>query len=91
MRALVRRHRITVLHLTAGLFSQSVDELGPVLASLRSLLFSGGPVDVAAVARVLSQSRPQHLLHCYGSTETSTFAAVCEIAAIDRNRHEAPT
>ncbi|PPQ13813.1 non-ribosomal peptide synthetase, partial [Bradyrhizobium sp. AC87j1] len=90
LRTLVRRHRITVLHLTAGLFSQSVDELGPVLASLRFLLVGGGSVDVAAVARVLSQSRPQHLLHCYGSTETSTFATVCEITAIDQTVRRLP-
>ncbi len=90
LRTLVRRHRITVLHLTAGLFSQSVDELGPVLASLRFLLVGGGAVDVAAVARVLSQSRPQHLLHCYGSTETSTFATVCEITAIDETVRRLP-
>ncbi|MEX3860226.1 amino acid adenylation domain-containing protein, partial [Paraburkholderia sp. BR10923] len=90
LRILVRRHRITVLHLTAGLFSRSVDELGPVLASLRFLLVGGGAVDAAAVARVLSQSRPQHLLHCYGSTETSTFATVCEITAIDQTVRRLP-
>ncbi|WFU85657.1 non-ribosomal peptide synthase/polyketide synthase [Bradyrhizobium sp. CIAT3101] len=90
LRTLVRRHRITVLHLTAGLFSRSVDELGPVLASLRFLLVGGGAVDAAAVARVLSQSRPQHLLHCYGSTETSTFATVCEITAIDQTVRRLP-
>ncbi|WP_208830925.1 amino acid adenylation domain-containing protein, partial [Bradyrhizobium neotropicale] len=90
LRTLVRQHRITVLHLTAGLFSQSVDELGPVLASLRFLLVGGGAVDVAAVARVLNQSRPQHLLHCYGSTETSTFATVCEITAIDETVRRLP-
>ncbi|XEN34662.1 hypothetical protein M728_005323 (plasmid) [Ensifer sp. WSM1721] len=69
--------------MTAGLFSQSADDLGPVLASLRLLLVGGDAVDVTAVARVLSQNRPQHLLHCYGPTETTTFATVCEITAID--------
>ncbi|WP_370906529.1 AMP-binding protein [Ensifer sp. WSM1721] len=83
LRSLVQQHRIRVLHLTAGLFSQSADDLGPVLASLRLLLVGGDAVDVTAVARVLSQNRPQHLLHCYGPTETTTFATVCEITAID--------
>ncbi|MFB9984886.1 AMP-binding protein, partial [Mesorhizobium kowhaii] len=83
LRSLVQQHRIRVLHLTAGLFSQSADDLGPVLASLRLLLVGGDAVDVTAVARVLSQNGPQHLLHCYGPTETTTFATVCEITAID--------
>lgn len=83
LRGLIQQNGVTVLHLTAGLFSQSVDSLAPALTSLRFLLVGGGAVDVAAVARVLSQSRPQHLLHCYGSTETTTFATVCEITAID--------
>ncbi|WP_246774145.1 non-ribosomal peptide synthetase [Bradyrhizobium diazoefficiens] len=80
---LVQQNSVTVLHLTAGLFNRSADHLAPVLASLRLLLVGGGAVDVAAVARVLRRCRPQRLLHCYGATETSTFATVCEITAID--------
>ncbi|MCA6108066.1 amino acid adenylation domain-containing protein, partial [Bradyrhizobium cenepequi] len=90
LRGFVQQNGITVLHLTAGLFSQSADNLVPVLASLRLLLVGGGAVDVAAVARVLRQSRPQHLLHCYGSTETATFATVCEITAIDETFRRLP-
>ncbi|MHB0790163.1 AMP-binding protein, partial [Bradyrhizobium sp. 5.13L] len=80
---LVQQNSVTVLHLTAGLFNRSADHLAPVLASLRLLLVGGGAVDVAAVARVLRRCRPQRLLHCYGASETSTFATVCEITAID--------
>ncbi|TYO66119.1 amino acid adenylation domain-containing protein, partial [Bradyrhizobium hipponense] len=90
LRSLVQQHRITVLHLTAGLFRQSANDLGPVLASLRLLLVGGDAVDVAAVARVLRQNRPQHLLHCYGPTETTTFATVCEINAIDERFQRLP-
>ncbi|WFT99920.1 amino acid adenylation domain-containing protein [Bradyrhizobium barranii] len=90
LRGLVQQNGVTVLHLTAGLFSQSADHLAPVLASLRLLLVGGGAVDVAAVARVLSRSRPQHLLHCYGATETATFATVYEITAIDETFRRLP-
>ncbi|MER8741409.1 AMP-binding protein, partial [Mesorhizobium sp. M1005] len=90
LRRLVQQHGITVLHLTAGLFSQSADDLGPALASLRLLLVGGDAVDVAAVARVLRGSRPQHLLHCYGPTETTTFATVCEVTAIDETFRRIP-
>lgn len=90
LRGLIQQNGVTVLHLTAGLFSQSVDSLAPALTSLRFLLVGGGAVDVAAVARVLSQSRPQHILHCYGSTETTTFATVCEITAIDETVRRLP-
>ncbi|UPJ95289.1 non-ribosomal peptide synthetase [Bradyrhizobium sp. 172] len=90
LRGLVQQHRSSVLHLTAGLFNQSAADLGPVPASLRLLLVGGDAVDVAAVARILSQSRPQHLLHCYGPTETTTFATVCEITAIDETLQRLP-
>uniref|UniRef100_UPI00403F0980 non-ribosomal peptide synthetase n=1 Tax=Rhizobium sp. T1473 TaxID=555321 RepID=UPI00403F0980 len=90
LRSLVQQHRITVLHLTAGLFSQSAYDLDPVLASLRLLLVGGDAVDVAAVARVLKQNGPQHLLHCYGPTETTTFATVCEITATNATSRRLP-
>ncbi|MGY8635655.1 amino acid adenylation domain-containing protein [Bradyrhizobium sp. 14AA] len=87
---LVQQNSVTVLHLTAGLFNRSADHLAPVLASLRLLLVGGGAVDVAVVARVLRQCRPQRLLHCYGVTETSTLATVCEITAIDETAGRLP-
>nr|WP_225737551.1 non-ribosomal peptide synthetase [Dyella acidiphila] len=89
-RALLEEQAVTVLHLTAGLFSQMADSLGDALARLRLLLVGGDAVDVATVARVLERYRPQHLLHCYGPTESTTFATTCEISELDPSAHRLP-
>ncbi len=81
--ALVERHRISVLHLTSGLFSQIAELLGDVLGTLRLLLVGGDAVDPAVVARVLARHAPRHLLHCYGPTENTTFSTTCELTAAD--------
>ncbi len=83
LRALVERHRISVLHLTSGLFSQIAELLGDVLGTLRLLLVGGDAVDPAVVARVLARHAPRHLLHCYGPTENTTFSTTCELTAAD--------
>jgi amino acid adenylation domain-containing protein len=74
---------VSVLHLTAGLLPTYGLVLAPVLAGLRYLLTGGDRVDVAAVARILERSAPQRLLHCYGPTETTTFALTHEVSVTD--------
>ncbi|MET3498349.1 amino acid adenylation domain-containing protein, partial [Variovorax boronicumulans] len=83
--ALLAARRVSVLHLTAGLLNSHRRALAPVLRTLRCLLTGGDRVDPAAVAAILADSAPQRLLHCYGPTETTTFAlahAVTEKAAL---------
>ncbi|MBD8900629.1 AMP-binding protein, partial [Rhodanobacter sp. DHG33] len=72
LRSLLQQQRISVLHLTAGLFRQIAEELGTALTGLRLLLIGGDAVDPTLVARVLNQYPPQCLLHCYGPTESTT-------------------
>ncbi|QJP70851.1 AMP-binding protein [Burkholderia glumae] len=84
LRALLQARRITVLHLTAGLFSRIAAPLGDALGGLRLLLVGGDAVDPAVAARVLAQpAPPRRLLHCYGPTENTTFSTTCEITADD--------
>jgi amino acid adenylation domain-containing protein len=73
---------VSVLHCTAGLLPTYGPVLAPVLGSLRCLLTGGDRVDVAAVAHILEHSAPQRLLHCYGPTETTTFALTHEVSAM---------
>ncbi|HVG45522.1 MAG TPA: amino acid adenylation domain-containing protein, partial [Longimicrobium sp.] len=73
------RQRVSVLWLTAGLFSQYADELAPVLGGLRYLIVGGDVVDAGAVERVQRSGPPAHLLNGYGPTETTTFAVTYEI------------
>ena len=80
---LLRRERVTVLHLTTALFNRVVREAPEILAPLRCALFGGEASDPAAVARALATDRPERLLHMYGPTESTTFAtwhAVTELA-----------
>ncbi|MFC7519107.1 amino acid adenylation domain-containing protein, partial [Herbaspirillum sp. GCM10030257] len=78
----LQHHQVTILHLVAGLLSAYADTLSPVLPQLRYLLTGGDVVDPRAVARVLRHSAPQHLIHCYGPSETATFATTCEITDV---------
>ena len=75
-------HAISVLWLTAGLFHQYADALAQPFARLRILITGGDVVDPRVAARVLERSPPQRLLNGYGPTETTTFAATCQIREV---------
>ncbi|RUL69106.1 non-ribosomal peptide synthetase, partial [Dyella choica] len=87
LRELLDEREVNVLHLTSGLFAQVTEVLGPLIQRrLRLLLVGGDAVDAAAVRRVLQQYPPQQLLHCYGPTESTTFATTCVIDDADVQR-----
>jgi amino acid adenylation domain-containing protein len=70
----LERERVTVLHLTTPLFNRMVREAPEALAPLRLVLFGGEASDPAAAALALRRP-PGRLLHTYGPTESTTFAA----------------
>ena len=74
---------VSILHLTMGLFNQYADTLAACFARLRYLLIGGDHADLGAVTRVFHQCRPQHLLHAYGPTETTTFTSTYEITSLE--------
>ena len=78
----LRRYQVTVLWLTVGLFNQYAGVLAEVIPRLRFLIVGGDVLDVHVTSRVLRESPPQHFLNGYGPTETTTFAATCEIAHV---------
>jgi amino acid adenylation domain-containing protein len=80
LRDTLEAHRVSILHLTVGLFNQYTEVLAPLLPKLQYLLFGGEQADIKAVERVLVNSRPRHLVHCYGPTETTTFATTHEVS-----------
>jgi amino acid adenylation domain-containing protein len=82
--------RVTVLHLTAGLLPAYGPALASLLPRLRYLLTGGDRVDAGAVAHLLARCAPQHLLHCYGPTETTTFAVTHEVSALDPRASSLP-
>jgi len=75
----LRQHRVTVLWLTAGLFSQYAEALSSVFVDLNYLLVGGDILDPKKVANVLRYSAPRRLLNGYGPTECTTFSSTYHI------------
>ena len=73
---LVRRHAVTVLHVTAGLLRVLAESDLAAFAGLRILL-TGGDVIPAAHVRTLMRDYPGlRVAACYGPTENTTFSTV---------------
>jgi len=70
----IRRHGVTTLWLTAGLFHLMVDERLEALRPLRQLLAGGDVLSVPHCRRVLNQLPHLALINGYGPTESTTFA-----------------
>ncbi|MVT56067.1 amino acid adenylation domain-containing protein, partial [Bradyrhizobium yuanmingense] len=72
----LKQHRVTSLFLTTALFNQHTSSIAPTLAQLKYLLCGGERNDLRSFLRLLKEEGPVRLIHCYGPTETTTFAAV---------------
>ncbi|MGF6980522.1 amino acid adenylation domain-containing protein [Paraburkholderia sp. JPY465] len=72
----LKQHRVTSLFLTTALFNQFTSSIAPTLAQLKYLLCGGEPNDLRSFLRLLKEEGPVRLVHCYGPTETTTFATV---------------
>ncbi|KMJ45032.1 hypothetical protein AB204_11230 [Xenorhabdus khoisanae] len=70
---------VSALFLTTALFNQYATLIAPALSGLRYVLFGGEQTDTRAALRLRAEHPPQHLLHVYGPTETTTFATAYEI------------
>lgn len=79
----IRRHRVTSMWLTAGLFSAMVDERCADLAPLSQLLTGGDVVPVAQARRVLEEHPAIRLINGYGPTENTTFTCCHRVTLAD--------
>jgi amino acid adenylation domain-containing protein/non-ribosomal peptide synthase protein (TIGR01720 family) len=77
----IRRHGVTILWLTAGLFHLIVDEHLAALAPIRQLLAGGDTLSVPHVRRVLAELPTCVVINGYGPTESTTFACCHRITA----------
>ncbi|HBL30245.1 MAG TPA: non-ribosomal peptide synthetase, partial [Acidobacteria bacterium] len=73
--ATLREQKVTSLFLTTALFAKMAREEPAAFAGLHDLLFGGEAADPAAVRAVLAGRPPRRLLHVYGPTESTTYAA----------------
>ncbi len=80
--AWLRQQGLTAMFLTTAVFNLCAREQPDIFRSLRYLLFGGEHVDPAMVARVLEQGPPEHLLHVYGPTESTTFSTWYEVTRV---------
>jgi amino acid adenylation domain-containing protein len=71
--AVIRRHGVTTLWLTAGLFHQMVDRQLDGLRGVRQLLAGGDVLSPSRVERVLRELPDCRLINGYGPTENTTF------------------
>ena len=73
--ALIARHGVTALWLTAGLFAVLAEEQPQCMSGVRELWAGGDVLPPAAVRRVLGACPGLTIVNGYGPTETTTFAA----------------
>ncbi len=81
---------VTVLFVTTALFNQYVQMLPEALAGLRILLCGGERADPAAFRSLLARAPGLRLVHCYGPTETTTYATTYEVREIANNADSVP-
>ncbi|WP_238319417.1 AMP-binding protein, partial [Xanthomonas maliensis] len=86
----IEREGISVLFLVTALFRQYADRMKAGFGRLRYLLMGGEVIDPSVVARLLDGGGPQHFVHCYGPTETTTFATTYEVAAVEDDVRRLP-
>ncbi|MFI0773117.1 AMP-binding protein, partial [Streptomyces sp. NPDC021218] len=68
-------YRISVMFLTAALFSQHVQECPTLFERVREILYGGEAVDRSTADSLISSPwAPSRLKHVYGPTETTTFS-----------------
>ncbi|NMO14244.1 non-ribosomal peptide synthase/polyketide synthase [Pyxidicoccus fallax] len=70
----LKRHAVTTLHLTSGLFSQVVDLEPEALRAVRQLLTGGDVVSAPHVRRVVEELGIA-VTACYGPTESTLFTS----------------
>ncbi|WP_164003012.1 non-ribosomal peptide synthetase, partial [Pyxidicoccus caerfyrddinensis] len=82
LEAVLVKHGVTTLHLTAGLFTQVVDNNFPALRNVKQLLTGGDVVSAPHVRRVLEELRIP-VTACYGPTETTLFASTHRMTDVE--------
>ncbi|WP_339483660.1 amino acid adenylation domain-containing protein, partial [Pseudomonas sp. RL_5y_Pfl2_73] len=73
---------VTVLFVTTAIFNQYVQLIPQAIGRLRILLCGGERADVASFRRLLDLAPSLRLVHCYGPTETTTYATTLEVKAV---------
>jgi amino acid adenylation domain-containing protein/non-ribosomal peptide synthase protein (TIGR01720 family) len=82
--AAIRRHGVTILWLTAGLFHLAIDERISALRPIRQLLAGGDVLSMPHLRRAFAELPGCTLINGYGPTECTTFACCHRISDLSR-------
>ena len=82
LRQTIQSAGVTTAFLTTALVNAVVDEDPTALSGLEELLFGGEAVSVKHVVRLQRACPGLNLIHCYGPTETTTFATAYRIRGL---------
>jgi amino acid adenylation domain-containing protein len=86
----IRRHNVSTLWLTAGLFRVMVDERIDDLKPLKQLLAGGDVLPVSHVTKVLQELPGCRLINGYGPTENTTFTCCHTVTKEDLKGNSIP-
>ncbi|HKX29467.1 MAG TPA: AMP-binding protein, partial [Blastocatellia bacterium] len=87
---LLEEQRVTGLFLTTAIFNQYASVIPEALSRLRLLMSGGEQSEPSSFVRVLTQSGPVRLIHCYGPTETTTFAITRDVTEVPEGLRSIP-
>ncbi|MPQ71606.1 MULTISPECIES: syringopeptin non-ribosomal peptide synthetase SypA [unclassified Pseudomonas] len=80
----------TVLFVTTAVFNQYVQLIPEAIKGLRILLCGGERSDPASFRRLLALAPQLRLVHCYGPTETTTYATTYHVTAVAEDAESVP-
>ncbi|MET0266477.1 MAG: amino acid adenylation domain-containing protein [Duganella sp.] len=80
----------TAAFMTIALFNQYAEAMADLLPRMQYVLFGGERTDLSRIKAVVRNGAPEHFVHCYGPTETTTFATAFDIPGIADDAHVLP-
>jgi amino acid adenylation domain-containing protein len=88
--SVLRQERITGMFLTTALFNQIAADVPEAYLGMKHVLFGGEVADAKSIRTVLKHGAPQHLIHCYGPTESTTFSSCYEVKSLPEGAKSIP-
>ncbi|MFJ6671323.1 amino acid adenylation domain-containing protein [Actinosynnema sp. NPDC091369] len=88
--ALVARHRITTVHLSASLLNHLLDEYPTALAGVRQIMTGGEPASVAHLRKLLDRHPGVRLVNGYSPVENMIFTVCHQVRPEDTDLPSIP-
>ncbi len=88
--ALVARHRITTVHLSASLLNHLLDEYPTALAGVRQIMTGGEPASVAHLRKLLDRHPGVRLVNGYSPVENMIFTVCHQVRLEDTDLPSIP-